>query len=128
MLELYITYLVEDLDGLAVDHLPDYVFVNLWSGDVGRPMTYAAARSLFARLERRVAKAAGVSVHITPHMLRHTRATAWIRDDKLPTSTVARLLGHKSVQTTDAIYTHLADEDVRAALETVRGPSGGQDG
>lgn len=132
VLELYITYLVEDLDGLAADQLPDYVFVNLWGGDVGRPMTYAAARSLFARLERRVATAAGVSVHITPHMLRHTRATAWIRDDKLPTSTVARLLGHTSVQTTDAIYTHLADEDVRVALEAAqgrrRGQGGGQDG
>ena len=44
----------------------DYVFVNLWKGEKGRPMTYAGALSLFRHLSKR----SGVPVH--PHILRHT--------------------------------------------------------
>ncbi len=62
-------------------------------------------------------------------MLRHTRATSWLRDDKLPLPTVARLLGHTSSATTDAIYTHLTDDDLRAELAAAaarREPSHGE--
>lgn len=90
-LELYIQYLIEELGALESEGLPDYVFVNLWEGERGRPMTYDAARSLFRRLEKKT------KVEVTAHLLRHTRATEWIRDDHLPLSTVSRLLGHASV-------------------------------
>ena len=114
VLDLYIRYLVEELDALAVTALPDYVFVNLWEGAVGRPLGYPAVRSLFRRLARKTGIAA------TPHMLRHTRATAWLRDDGLPLATVSRLLGHASIATTNDTYIHLTAPDVRAHLDAAR--------
>src|SRR6266487_387904 len=89
----------------------DCVFVNLWGGKLGQPMTYDAVRSLVKHLCRRA------HVHFTPHMLRHTRATIWLRDDKLPPATVARLLGHSSVQTTQDIYLELTPTDLKRALK-----------
>src|SRR2546427_6696137 len=103
-------YLIEDLNALEVDALPDYVFVNLWEGEIGRPMTYDAVMSLCHRLSRKT------SIQFTPHMLRHTRATIWIRDDKLPVSTVSRLLGHSSMQTTNDTYLQLTPQDLKRAL------------
>lgn len=114
LLQLYTDYLIEELGALEVDALPDFVFVNLFEGEVGRPMTYAAVMSLVHRLTR----ATGVA--FTPHMLRHSRATMWIRDDKLSLETVAPLLGHASIQTTHDIYVHLTQEDLKEALEEAR--------
>jgi integrase/recombinase XerD len=110
LLQLYTDYLIKDLGALESDSLPDYVFVNLWGGELGRPMTYNAVRSLVKHLCKRA------HVHFTPHMLRHTRATIWLKEDKLPPATVARLLGHNSVQTTQDIYLELTPKDLRRAL------------
>jgi integrase len=49
-------------------------------------------------------------------MLRHSRATLWLREDHLSPETVSRLLGHASTQTTYATYLHLTKEDLRKAL------------
>jgi len=110
-MQLYTDYLIEDLGALETDHLPDFVFVNLWEGEVGRPLTYATVRSLLRRIEKKT------GIHVTAHMYRHTRATMWIRDDHLPLPTVSRLLGHASVNTTQSAYVHLTAQDLRAALE-----------
>jgi integrase/recombinase XerD len=125
VLDLYVRYIIEELNGLDAEHLPDYVFINLWEGGIGRPLAYPAVTSLFGRLSKRVAKDTGVAFRATPHMLRHTRATEWIRDDKLPVPTVSRLLGHTSIQTTTDIYVHLTAADMRADLEAARGRGGG---
>lgn len=111
LMQLYTDYLIEDLGALEADSLPDYVFVNLWGGELGRPMTYQAVRSLVKHLCKRT------NVHFTPHMLRHTRATIWLKEDKLSPATVARLLGHSSVQTTQDIYLELTPADLKRALE-----------
>ena len=110
LMQLYTDYLIKDLGALEVETLPDYVFVNLWEGDIGRPMTYAAVRSLVRRLSKRT----GIS--FTPHMLRHTRATTWICDEKHSLATVSRLLGHTNVETTDEIYVTLTPQDLKRAL------------
>jgi len=110
-LQLYTDYLIEDLNALEVDCLPDYVFINLWEGEIGHPMSYETVMSLM----RRIWKKTGIPV--TPHMFRHTRATAWIRDDKLPLSTVSPLLGHANIQTTHDLYVHLTPEDLRKEKE-----------
>lgn len=39
-LNLYTDYLIKDLNALEVDCLPDYVFINLWEGEIGQPMRY----------------------------------------------------------------------------------------
>ncbi|HET8631049.1 MAG TPA: tyrosine-type recombinase/integrase [Thermomicrobiales bacterium] len=121
VLDLYVEYIVEELDGLAAAALPEYVFVNLWEGAVGRPLTYATVVALFRRLS------AKVGFHARPHMLRHTRATTWIRDDRLPIPTVARLLGHRSAQTTSDLYLHLTADDLRAELDAARAGESGAD-
>lgn len=113
-LQLYTTYLIEDLDAMNVDALPDYVFVNLWQGERGYPMTYEAVMSLIRRLRKKT------GIQVTPHMLRHTCATQWIRDDGLPLPTVSRLLGHANIQTTHAIYVHLTPQDLRQDLESAK--------
>jgi integrase len=110
LMQLYTDYLVEDLNALEVDALPDSVFVNLWEGQIGRPMTYDGVMSLCHRLSKQT------GIQFTPHMLRHTRATIWIRDDKLPLPTVSRLLGHASIQTTSDTYLQLTPQDLKRAL------------
>jgi len=123
---LYIRYVVEELNGLDTDTFPDYVFVNLWDGEIGRPMTYDAVRSLYRRLNRRISKQAGAATPFTPHKLRHTFATERIKEGvSLPT--VSRLLGHRSIQTTVDIYHHLTDQDLRTELEASRSRREGKD-
>jgi integrase/recombinase XerD len=115
LMQLYTDYLITDLDALEAEALPDFLFVNLWEGERGRPMTYASVMSLVKRLIKRT----GIS--FTPHMLRHSRATAWIRDDKLPLPVVSRLLTHSNVQTTSDIYLHLTPQDLKKALDGGKG-------
>lgn len=111
VMQCYIDYLVQGLQALEAEALPDYVFVNLWEGEIGRPMTYGAVMSLCHRLQKKT------GIHVTPHLLRHTRATEWLRDDHLPLATVSRLLGHTSIQTTHDTYVHLTPEDLRQDLK-----------
>lgn len=108
--QLYIDYLVDELCALEIASLPDFVFVNLWEGEIGRPMTYAAVMSLVRRLARKT------NIPFTPHMFRHTRATTWIKDDGIALAVVSRLLTHASIQTTNDIYLQLSPEDLRKAL------------
>jgi site-specific recombinase XerD len=48
-------------------------------------------------------------------MLRHSRATDWIRRG-IPIEVVSKLLTHRSVATTADVYVHLGTDDVRAEL------------
>ena len=115
LLHLYTDYLVDELCALEVESLPDFVFVNLWDGEIGHPMSYAAVMSLVKRLAKKTA------IPFTPHMFRHTRATTWIKDDHLPLPVVSRLLTHTSIQTTNDIYLHLDVSDLREALAHRKG-------
>jgi integrase len=87
----------------------DYVFVNLWAGAVGRPMTYATVHDLVGRIQART------GIDFTLHMLRHTRATELIRSG-MAIEVVARLLTHSSSTTTSQTYVHLDVGDIRDAL------------
>ena len=61
------------------------------------------------------AKAAGVELHITPHMFRHTFATALL-DEDVNIRYIQQLLGHSSIVTTQ-IYTHISTNRIRSILE-----------
>jgi len=87
----------------------DYVFVNLWSAPVGRPLRYQAVAKLVGRLRART------GIEFTPHMLRHSRATELIRGG-VAVEVVSKLLTHRSVTTTSDTYVHLDVEDLRAEL------------
>ena len=87
----------------------DYVFVNLFSEPVGRPLRYDAVAKLVGRLRVRT------GIEFSPHVLRHTRATDLIRAG-VPIEIVSVMLTHRSVATTTQTYLHLGVEDVRAEL------------
>jgi len=88
----------------------DYVFVNLWGGQVGRAMTYANVNEIVTRTHARV------DFHFTAHMLRHTYATL-ARRGRVPMEVISTLLTHTSVQTTSDICVHSTAEDRRGELE-----------
>ena len=88
----------------------DYVFVNLWAGRLGRPMTADSVADLVRRTR------AKVGFHFTPHMLRHTFVTLAVRG-KVPLEVVSRLVTHSSIETTSSTYLHASVEDLREALQ-----------
>jgi integrase/recombinase XerD len=114
--EPYTIHVGEDLMALYAEYLvhefgeteSDYVFVNLWAGSIGQPMTYSAVIDLFRRLHKKT----GIRIH--PHMLRHTHATELLRSG-WDVAKVQKRLGHASAQTTLTIYTHLTDDDLKQA-------------
>jgi integrase/recombinase XerD len=66
-------------------------------------------------LVRSHAKAAGITVRVTPYTLRHGCATHLLQNGA-DVRHVQKLLGHATLKTT-AIYTHVAPEDLRRAVE-----------
>jgi integrase/recombinase XerD len=106
LIGLYADYLHDEYGDLD----SDYVFVNLWGGRIGRPLTYATVHRLVGRLVARS------GVDLEPHWLRHTYATDLLRRGT-PVEVVRELLGHASVTTTIDTYAHLDVEDARRALQ-----------
>lgn len=65
------------------------------------------------KIIRDISRRAGISVNITPHILRHTTATIALHNG-MPIEEISKLLGHESIDTT-MIYAKTSIEDVRAA-------------
>lgn len=76
----------------------------------GRPLTTQGVRQIIARH----IEAAAVQGHFTPHMFRHTFATALL-DGGADIRYIQTLLGHSSISTTE-IYTHVATGQQSAIL------------
>jgi integrase/recombinase XerD len=108
LIRLYTDYLVDEYGDLD----SDYVFVNLWGGQVGVAWQYGNAAETIRRLSRQT------QIPFTAHSLRHTYATDLLRRG-LPAEMVQKLLGHASVSTTIDTYAHLGVDDVRRCLERV---------
>ena len=86
-------------------------------------MSYAGVVDLFHRISK------SVSTRVRPHMLRHTRATMWLRGidtPQLDLDTVRVLLGHASLEAT-SIYAHSRAEDLRAAVGNASLPGTGDE-
>lgn len=116
LIELYSDYLHDEYGDLDCD----YVFVNLWSGQVGQPLAYASVHRLVGRLRARS------GVDFEPHWLRHTYATDLLRRG-VPLEVVRELLGHASVATTIDTYAHLEVEDTRRVLHELGVLSAGEE-
>lgn len=97
-------------DHIALHHAGSAIGDRLLRDADGRALTTAAIR---IRL-RHLARVAGLSRPITPHMLRHTAATEWL-EAGMDIRFVQRLLGHRSILTTQ-IYTHVSDAALRSAV------------
>jgi len=105
LVRLYSEYMHVEYGGID----SDYVFVNLFGGQVGGAMTYSAVHQLIGRI------AARTGIGFTAHMLRHSHATDMVRRG-VPIEVVARLLTHRSSTTTSQAYVHLDAADIREAL------------
>jgi integrase len=86
----------------------EFVFVNLWEGEIGRQLSYGAVNELVRRTRRRV------GFYFTAHQLRHTYATLAYRDG-VALEVIGAVLTHRSPSST-LIYTHLTAEDLRRVL------------
>jgi len=86
----------------------DFVFVNLWGGHVGRPLTYKMVDKIVNRTQRRV------GFCFTAHLLRHTYATLAYRGG-VQLEVIGALLTHRSPHSA-LIYTHPTAEDLRRVL------------
>ena len=106
VLDLYADYMELEYGSLDCD----YVFVNLFRGPAGTPMTRWCVSKLVERLRART----GIG-HLHPHVFRHSYATRLLRAG-MPVEVVAELLGHSSSQTTAETYGHLTAEDHRRFL------------
>ena len=106
LMQLYAQYLSTEYP--EVDS--DYVFINIWKGRIGQPMTYSTAMDLMRRLRKTT------GIHVYAHLFRHTHATELIRNG-WDLSLVQKRLGHTSVQTTANTYIHLDDADLKKAYQ-----------
>lgn len=88
-------------------HKNEYVFVN----KLGNNLSEQSIRNIV----NEYAQDAGVRMHITPHMFRHTFATALL-DEDVSIRYIQQLLGHSSIMTTQ-IYTHISTNKIRHIIE-----------
>ena len=97
---------------LAGDSRSPNVIVALEGATAGEALSYATVVDLFRLWSTKL------GFYVRPHLLRHTRATIWIRGlegDPIDLDVVRVLLGHRSLSST-LIYTHASAESVRAAV------------
>jgi len=66
---------------------------------------------------RRHVRAAGLEVHVTPHMFRHSVATLLL-EEGVDIRYIQRILGHSSIATTQ-IYTHVHDSAQKRIIATL---------
>lgn len=121
LMSLYTQYLTEEFMEILDGNFSDYVFVNLWDGVIGAPMSYNNVMDLFNRLKRKT----GIAIH--PHMLRHSHATDLIREG-MEMAYVQKRLGHASIQTTINTYVHVTNEDMKVEYEKYLQNRDGVDG
>jgi integrase/recombinase XerD len=76
----------------------------------GQRLTEQSVRTIL----RRRAAAAGLRLHVTPHMLRHSVATL-LHEDGVDIRYIQHLLGHRSIATTQ-IYTEVGEASQRDML------------
>ncbi|HJA66718.1 MAG TPA: tyrosine-type recombinase/integrase [Candidatus Mediterraneibacter cottocaccae] len=85
-----------------------WFFVNRF----GRRLTEQSVRLML----RKYASLASISLHITPHMFRHSFATFLLEED-VDIRYIQKMLGHSSITTTE-IYTHVAMSKQKDILKT----------
>jgi integrase/recombinase XerD len=86
-------------------------------GDHGQPLSLETLLYLFESMSKPLNEG-GTSIHVTPHMLRHTWA-AMAEEDGLPCETIQHHLAHAHLTTTE-IYSHLSPERIREDLKRWR--------
>lgn len=96
----------ESLNREVIDETGQF-FINKFNSR----LSDQSVRFLIHRLEKRV----GSSVHLTPHMFRHTFATLLLEKD-VDIRYIQKILGHSSIAVTQ-IYTHVSYSKQKEILE-----------
>ncbi|MBI2842094.1 MAG: site-specific tyrosine recombinase XerD [Armatimonadetes bacterium] len=97
------SYLDKSRARFAKGQRTEYLFLT----NRGRPMT----RVGFWKIVKKRARAAGITRHITPHVLRHSFATHLL-EHGADIRSIQEMLGHASVATTQ-VYTHVTRDHLR---------------
>ncbi len=105
---------LEDRTRAAIDR---YLTERTLAGDASRRL-FPVGSVTVERIVRRAAQAAGIPRRVTPHMLRHTLATALLSRG-CDIRYIQKLLGHASVATTQ-IYTHVDTQALRDAYQKAK--------
>jgi len=106
LVRLYLDYQYEEY----LDLDSDYVFVNLWKGVLGSPMSYQNVYDLVQRLQR------ATGIHgWSPHTLRHTYVSR-LSEAGVPIDIISHLVTHASIRTTVETYQHLDVSSLRTQL------------
>ncbi len=79
---------------------------------LGNPLSAQSVRMMI----NKYCNIAGIKIHITPHMYRHSFATLLLEED-VDIRYIQQLLGHSSIVTTQ-IYTHVTSKKQREILTT----------
>ncbi len=85
---------------------------NFFVSQAGGALTDQTVR----RMIKKYSALAGIELHITPHMFRHTFATSLLEQD-VDIRYIQEMLGHSSINITE-IYTHVAISKQREILAT----------
>jgi integrase/recombinase XerD len=105
---------LEDRSRAAIDR---YLTERTLSGE-GSSRLFPVGPVTVERIVRRAAQSAGIPRRVTPHMLRHTLATALLSRG-CDIRYIQKLLGHASVATTQ-IYTHVDTQALRDAYQRAK--------
>lgn len=85
----------------------------------GEPLSTAYMRAVVKRLRAK----AGIEKNVSPHTLRHTFATRYLRAGG-DLERTRKALRHASITTTAAIYSHLVQQDVDEGIEALNEANG----
>ena len=91
-----------------INNTSEYFFIN----NRNSRFSEQSARIMLKRLEEQIHS----SIHITPHMFRHSMATYLLEED-VDIRYIQRILGHSSITTTQ-IYTHVTSAKQKEILKT----------
>lgn len=86
-----------------------HLFVVSQGDTVNQPLHYDSVIEAFRKFDKHF------GCEIRPHMIRHTRATWWVRHG-VDLDVVRDLLGHSSITTTQK-YLHATTDEMRAAVD-----------
>jgi len=92
----------------------EYVFTAMSRGTLGNKLDNRYVQDMV----KRYAKKAGIEKRTSPHSLRHSFATSFLRQTK-NIRMVQKALGHNQLNTT-MIYTHIVDDELENELKNFR--------
>ncbi len=107
----------DDVTGILEEYRGDYFSKmkkcgHFFANQAGQALSDQSVR----RMINKYTAIAGIELHITPHMFRHTFATSLLEAD-VDIRYIQKMLGHSSINITE-IYTHVTMEKQRDILAT----------